>query len=178
MKKLFVLLALLISTQAFATQVSYKIGDGTTTRVLFDITKELKLTTGLNYQDVHGKLEAFGNSVGLTGSVLIPAIGIEFTANKTQNLDTIVGLEYQHVLPSVTIDGNSTASELAQKALNDITVNCLSAYVGLNYNINPTFAITGTTGIRLINASYDKNSIKLNAGVNSMYTQIGMLVTL
>ena len=108
----------------------------------------------------------------------MPSVGVEYVFNKNNDIETLVGVEYQHVFPALTFSNDSRSTDAVKEVLKDTTINCINVYTGVNMKITPVISITGTTGIRLINATYDNSDIKLNLGLNSMYTQIGVLATL
>jgi hypothetical protein len=184
MKKAFLALALtLIAVPVFSMQASFKVGDGNQSRLLHEFAKNWSVVGGINYVDLHGKVGFSGNDASISGSALIPAIGVEYSMPVTKNVDVIIGGEYQQVFPSFKLDymNNSmvnTINDAVNEVLKDTTVNCFNIYTSLNVKITPAYSLTGTTGIRLLNGSYSKNGIDLNLGLNSVYTQVGLLVNL
>ena len=180
MKKLFLLVAfLLVATPMFATQVSFKTGDGTDARLLFNMPNtNFNITAGLNYQELHANLDVNGDETGLSGSALMPSIGVEYILDGAKNVETVFGLEYQHFFPSLSVKNDSYITDQVKEILDNTTMNCISLYTGVNVKITPELSLTGTTGIRFLNATYDKDDVNLNLGVNSMYTKIGFLATL
>lgn len=177
-KVILVLAALLLAVPSFAAMdARFMIGDGTSSKLLFDVTKEIKATVGLNYLELHGKVGSYSAS----GSAIMPSIGGEYSFNVTKNVEALVGIEYQHIFPTFKVEGNpmlDNVNSMVNDVLDKTVVNCISVYTGVNVKITPVLSLTGTTGIRLLNGSYSKDGVDLNLGMNSIYTQVGMLVSL
>ena len=185
MKKVLVVLASVVAlaVPTFAMDASFKMGDGTQSRLMFGVEKDVSVGVGLSYMELHGKVGVSGSEASISGSALMPSIGVEYSMPATKNVSIIIGGEYQHVFPSFKMDFMNNpmvnmVNDAVDEVLKNTTINQINIYTGLNVKLSPVLSVNGTTGIRLLNGTYSKDGIDLNLGMNSVYTQLGILVSL
>lgn len=185
MKKALSVLAslVLLAIPTLAMDASFKMGDGTQSRLMFGIAKDFSVAVGLSYAELHGKLGVGNMDASITGSAMMPSIGVEYSIPATKNVSIIIGGEYQQVFPSFKMDVANNymvnmINDAIDEILKDTTINQFSIYTGVNVKLSQNLSLNGTTGLRLLNGTYSKDSIDLNIGMNSVYTQVGILVSL